>query len=307
MSQIQSVPMSTPNPEPIRPQKTPASDHLSVRVGGPPEVHFLFEQQEKRLGGALGASVLSHVAFIALAFLVLRLVPDSVAQAVLPDSLPRQIVWLAEPGAGGGGGGGGNQMKEPPRKAELPGEKEISVPAIKPLPPTEVPKEEIPQPDTNIPAKTLGADQLVMPGVLESESTSVSQGVGTGGGGGTGSGTGIGSGEGSGLGTGFGGGTGGGAYRPGNGVLLPKVLREVKPQYTADAMRAKVQGTVLLECVVNPDGTVGSVDVVKSLDRTFGLDQEAIKAAKQWRFAPGTRFGEPVAVLVTIELTFTLR
>jgi len=298
--------MSTSNPEPVRPEPKPASDHLSVRVGGPPEVHFLFEQQEKRMGGAIGASMLTHVAFIGLFFLILRLVPDNVAQAILPDSLPRQIVWLAEPGAGGGGGGGGNQMKEPPRKAELVGKKEISIPAIKPLP-SETPKEETPQPEVNIPAKTLGADTLVLPGILESESTSVSQGIGTGGGGGTGSGTGIGDGQGSGLGSGFGGGTGGGAYRPGNGVLLPKVLREVKPQYTADAMRAKVQGTVLLECVVNADGTVGSVDVVKSLDRTFGLDGEAVKAARQWRFSPGTRFGEPVAVLVTIELTFTLR
>ena len=54
----------------------------------------------------------------------------------------------------------------------------------------------------------------------------------------------------------------------------------MKPQYTADAMRAKVQGTVLLECVVLPDGSVGRVDVVKSLDSTFGLDQEAVKAAR---------------------------
>jgi protein TonB len=87
----------------------------------------------------------------------------------------------------------------------------------------------------------------------------------------------------------------------------PRLIREVKPQYTADAMRAKIQGTVLLECVILPDGTVGRVEVVRSLDPTFGLDQEAIKAARQWRFVPGTRFGEPVAVLVTIELTFTLR
>jgi protein TonB len=72
-------------------------------------------------------------------------------------------------------------------------------------------------------------------------------------------------------------------------------------------MRAKVQGTVLLDCVVMPDGSVGRVSVVRSLDSTFGLDQEAIKAAKQWRFRPGTRLGEPVAVLVTIELAFTLR
>jgi TonB family protein len=72
-------------------------------------------------------------------------------------------------------------------------------------------------------------------------------------------------------------------------------------------MRAKVQGTVLLECVVNSDGTVGSVDIVKSLDRTFGLDQEAHQGGQAVALRAGTRFGEPVAVLVTIELTFTLR
>ncbi len=127
------------------------------------------------------------------------------------------------------------------------------------------------------------------------------------GGGGTGRGTGVGAGEGSGLGQGSGGGTGGGTYRPGNGVTIPQLVREVKPAYTADAMRAKVQGTVWLECVVMPDGTVGRVEVIRSLDSTFGLDQEAIKAAKQWRFRPGMRFGEPVPVLITIELAFTLR
>jgi protein TonB len=72
-------------------------------------------------------------------------------------------------------------------------------------------------------------------------------------------------------------------------------------------MRAKVQGTVLLECIVRPDGSVGDVQVLRSLDPTFGLDQEAIKAAKAWRFTPGTRLGEPVSVYVTIELQFTLR
>jgi len=56
-----------------------------------------------------------------------------------------------------------------------------------------------------------------------------------------------------------------------------------------------------------PDGSVSEVQITKSLDSTFGLDQEAIKAAKQWRFKPGMRQGEPVPVRVTIELTFTLR
>jgi TonB family protein len=302
--------MPAPQPQRSRPESAPTLGHLSVSlVDRPQETHFLFEEQKKnRLGGALGMSIASHAGFVLLILLAIRLMPDRVVEAILPDRLPREIVWLAEPGAGGGGGGGGNQMKEPPRKAELPGKQEISVPAVKPAAPTPEPvKEEPPPEDLNIPAKTLGADKLVMPGLLESQSASVSQGIGTGGGAGTGTGTGIGAGEGSGLGPGSGGGTGGGVYRPGNGVTLPRVLREVKPKYTADAMRAKVQGTVWLECVVNPDGTVGKVEVVRSLDRTFGLDNEAIEAAKQWRFSPGLRLGEPVAVLVTIELTFTLR
>jgi protein TonB len=231
-----------------------------------------------------------------------------VYQAVLPDRLSDQIVWLSQPGPGGGGGGGGNKMPEPPKKAELPGKEKITVPVAKPPAPTpEPPKAEPPKEEPNIPAKTMAAATQVSPGTLESNQVSASQGAGANGGGGTGNGTGIGPGQGPGLGPGTGGGTGGGFYRPGNGVELPRVIREVKPQYTAEAMRAKVQGTVLLECVVLADGSVGNVEVAKSLDGTFGLDQEAIKAAKQWRFQPGRRFGEPVAVLVTIELTFTLR
>jgi TonB family protein len=64
---------------------------------------------------------------------------------------------------------------------------------------------------------------------------------------------------------------------------------------------------VLLQYVVKSDGTVGDVQVVRSLDPTFGLDQQAVSAARRWRFVPGTRLGQPVPVLVTIELTLTLR
>lgn len=95
--------------------------------------------------------------------------------------------------------------------------------------------------------------------------------------------------------------------RAGNGVTLPKPTHSEKPQYTAEAMRRRIQGSVLLEMVVLPDGTVGSVKVVRSLDPTYGLDDEAIRAARQWRFEPGLKDGKPVAVLVTLELTFWLR
>ena len=135
----------------------------------------------------------------------------------------------------------------------------------------------------------------------------ISQGSGTGNGAGTGTGTGIGPGKGNGLGDGEGGGTGGGVYHVGNGVESPVLVYQVRPNYTADAMRAKVQGIVVVDCVVLPDGTVSTVTVAKSLDSVFGLDQEAVKAARQWKFKPGLRFGQPVAVQIKIELSFTLR
>ena len=69
----------------------------------------------------------------------------------------------------------------------------------------------------------------------------------------------------------------------------------------------KIQGVVLLAGVVQPDGRVTDIRVIRSLDRVFGLDMKAIEAARKWEFFPGTRFGEPVPVLVNFELTFNLR
>ena len=291
-----------------------SAGHLSVHVEGahPADVLFLFEEQRKRLAPALIVSLAYHVVAVLLIVFAIRYGGDPVASPVLPDQPNANIIWLVDPGPGGGGGGGGNQMKEPPRQAKLPGKDAITVPAIKP-PQVEAPKETkappLPIAQLNIPAQTLAAATESLPGAIEMPPgpPTVSQGSGTAGGAGTGTGPGTGPGTGSGLGPGYGGGTGGGAYRPGSGVTLPIKLREVKPAYTSDAMRAKVQGTVLLQCVVRVDGTVGDVEVVKSLDPVFGLDQEAIKAARQWLFKPGTRFGEAVPVLVPIELTFTLR
>jgi TonB family protein len=276
-------------------------------------VPFLFEQQEKRIGPALIASLASHAVFATVIILGMRYAPAREPVEWFPERTSDRIVWLADPGPGGGGGGGGNEMPEPPRVAELPGRDELTVPVEKP-PELEAPKE--PEPEEpqiiaqlNIPAQTLAAATEALPGTIEAPPgpPTPSQGAGRDGGAGTGRGRGVGPGEGRGLGPGIGGGTGGGVYRPGSGVTLPRLLHEVKPQYTSDAMRAKVQGTVLLECIVRPDGTVSDVQVLRSLDPVFGLDQEAVKAAGQWRFAPGTRFGEPVPVLITIELQFTLR
>ena len=94
-------------------------------------------------------------------------------------------------------------------------------------------------------------------------------------------------------------------YEPGNGVTLPTIVKEVKPQYTARARDMKIQGRVLLGAVVLENGRIDdAIEVLKSLDKD--LDEQAVTALKQWEFKPGTRQGKPVAVRISVELTFTL-
>lgn len=271
----------------------------------PVELRFGFESRQSNVG--VGASVAAHLGFVLICVLTLRLAPQP-GPAIFETPDITSLVFLPIPGPGGGGGGGGNKAPEPPRKAEVKGVEKVSIPVekkveLKPDPPKDTPPEEL-----VLPVKPMAAAEQPLPGViLPTAPVTESQGSGSAGGAGTGTGTGAGPGQGSGIGPGFGGGIGGGAYRPGSGITLPRVLLEVKPAYTADAMRAKVQGSVWLECIVMLDGSVGDVKVTRSLDPIFGLDQEAIKAARRWKFAPGTRMGEPVPVIITIELTFTLR
>ena len=90
-------------------------------------------------------------------------------------------------------------------------------------------------------------------------------------------------------------------------LTLPVPVYEERPQYTPQAMQAKVEGAVFLEAVVLTDGTVGDVSIVQSLDGTYGLDQQAVDAMKRWTFQPGTRDGEPVRVAVQVEMRFMLK
>ena len=92
-----------------------------------------------------------------------------------------------------------------------------------------------------------------------------------------------------------------------DGVTLPVPVRSVKPGYTAAAMDAHIEGTVGLDLVVLADGKVGEVMVTQSLDKEYGLDTQAVEAARQWLFKPGLKDGKPVAVRVAVEMTFTLK
>ena len=283
--------------------------------GASPNARFLAgsvphgTDERLRFGNSFLLSAGTHIGGFFLAAIIIANLPAVAPSNAPVDDKPSDIVWLSVPGEGAGGGGSGNKTPAPARKAELPGKKPVTVPAAKPPTLSQEPPKDLPKPELklNIPAVSAAAGVVEMPGALTGLPSIPSQGSGEGGNAGTGRGTGIGSGTGSGLGPGVGGNTGGGYFRPGGAVSMPTVLKEVKPSYTADAMRQKIQGIVMVEAVVREDGTVGQVQVVRSLDQNFGLDQEAIKAVRLWRFLPGKKQGQPVSVLVEIELTFTLR
>jgi TonB family protein len=96
-------------------------------------------------------------------------------------------------------------------------------------------------------------------------------------------------------------------YKPGDGVKHPVLVREVKPKYTAEAIRARIQGVVRMAAVVLKTGDIGDVRITQSLDNEYGLDDEAVKAVKQWVFEPGTKDGKAVAVEIEIEMSFALK
>jgi len=217
---------------------------------------------------------------------------QQIVQQVAEEKLKFDVIFLAN-NPGPGGGGGGSPKPAPPKKVELP--KPSPQKMIAPIP---VP--------TTPPPPSLNAPVMTAPNILLSAS-GVSIGAMDVPAGGGGKGTGMGTGEGSGLGPGTGGGFGGGAYRPGNGVENPIRIREVKPQYTPEAMRAKIQGTVELEAIISPEGRVTEVRVIRSLDKVFGLDQKAREAVLATPFVPCKKSGTPVACLVVFELQFTLR
>ncbi len=163
---------------------------------------------------------------------------------------------------------------EPVKKVELKGKEKITVPVEKP-PAIEKPKDKPPEDpiqNLTIPAQTLASADLAQAGAMEGIPTSDSLGLGRGGGAGTGRAP--------------------ASVRAADRVLAmdgaaapaaaPIVrataskrracCREVKPQYTAQAMRAKIQGEVLLECIVQPDGSVGkSASSGRSIRRSASI------------------------------------
>jgi TonB family protein len=99
-----------------------------------------------------------------------------------------------------------------------------------------------------------------------------------------------------------------GAYDPKTpGLTLPAVLRAAKTRYTTEAMRQKIEGQVLVAAIVDEEGRVSDATISKSLDKTYGLDEDALATARLWRFRPGILKGKPVPVAVLLEFDYRLR
>ena len=94
------------------------------------------------------------------------------------------------------------------------------------------------------------------------------------------------------------------AWKVGVGVSAPRAVYSPDPEYTGAARRQKLQGIVVLWLVIGEDGTVHDVRIARRLG--LGLDEEAVRAVKTWRFLPAIRNGTPVPVQVNIEVNFRL-
>ena len=235
-------------------------------------------------------------------------------------------------GSGGGSkpkpekaGGGGREESKPASFGKLP-QASLDVPQI--LPPD--PKPVLPKNPALPVAATVVADPMLVPpdarvlpyGDYKSKSTDPSSGPGSGNGIGDGKGTGVGPGEGGGIGPGRGGNIGGGDFNAGGGgpggggggydrvftgrevTSKARLLSKPEPQYTEDARKNQITGTVVLKVVFQSNGSVSNIRTVSGLP--YGLTERAIAAARQIKFVPATKDGHPVSMWMQLEYNFNL-
>ena len=225
-----------------------------------------------------------------------------------------------------GGGGGGREDPKPASFGKVP-QASLDVPQVvapDPKPP------QIKNPSLPV-AATIVADPMLVPpdarvlpyGDFKSKSTDPSSGPGTGNGIGTGKGGGIGPGEGGGLGPGRGGNMGGGDFNAGGGgpggggggdyskiftgkdvTSKARLISKPEPQYTEDARKNQIVGTVVLKVVFASSGQVTNIRTVSGLP--YGLTERAIAAARQIKFVPATKDGHQVSMWMQLEYNFNL-
>jgi len=288
----------------FHPIKLDPSEYTSKPV----QVRDIWSKDENKRFSGVG-SLLIHAAIIALLILVgtnkaVQEKAKDVVSLIAPDLAPYQPKAAPKKNTMGGGGGGGDKSMLQASKGKLP-----KIAPRQFVPPTAVIVNQNPKlvmeptivVQPNAPLPQVALNQLGNPlGVLGPPSN----GIGSGGGIGSGKGGGVGSGNGVGFGPGSGAGTGGGLYRIGGGVSEPVPIYKPEPEYSEEARKAKFQGEVLLQIVIDENGHTRDVKVLRPLG--LGLDEKAVEAVLKWRFRPSMKDGHAVPVQANVAVNFRL-
>lgn len=254
-------------------------------------------------------SVVLHVLVVALLIyagrrIITTVAPQSKVAQIFLDS-PFEKMIPPDSSKAGGGGGGGLRDPLPASKGKLPKLSTEQLVPPTPKPPLDEPK--LPAEPSVMVLAQLPKLNLPNYGDPLGKVGPLSAGPGSDGGIGSGEGHGVGSGKGPGVGPGEGGNTGGGVFMPGRGgVSMPQCLENcsLKPPYSEEGYKLKIQGTVLLQMVVRAGGSTDSFKVLRGLG--YGLDEAAIDTVRKWRFRPGYKDGKAVDVYAQVEVNFRL-
>lgn len=244
-------------------------------------------------------------------------VPGNADVSFIGTPLPTLIARLPKSDREAYGGGGGGREALSPASEGAPPRFALEHPIMAPTTRPTIEPPALPQIERLLgdPSHNLRRDDSIPTGLLNGVPGPSSDGPGSDGGIGSGRDGGVGVGRGPGSGPGNHGGEGGDDYngpggRPGGDVVTtvdtkPIALNLPRPNYTEEARKNKIQGTVRARVLVSSYGTVRQVTIVRGLPD--GLNEEAIRVAFQIRFRPATKSGRAVAFWTTLEVDFNIR
>jgi len=281
--------------------------HHIETTATPVEVEELWSKRKMQIPGLV--SLVAHIAVVGT-LIYLSTITINKPKVITDNSILMEPIELSLPKMevkSGGGGGGGTKAPIPASKGVLP---KADVKQLVPPTPVVMKAESYLMAEPSIVAPQL-ANLLPVTDLLHMGDPNgvvgpPSAGTGSGGGIGAGTGHGVGTGDGPGAGPGSGGGVGGGVYRVGGtgGASAPTCPVQPEPNYSDDARKAHIQGTVVLDSIIQKDGTIDVNRVERSLG--YGLDDEAKKVLKRWKCNPGKVNGQAVAVQLQIVINFHL-
>ena len=276
--------------------------HRHPPGGADHDLRLLVPEPVTHVGAVLGSAGITHAVLLLALFVLLVWRPPLPVSVTDVSRLAErtEVVFLPDPAAPGGGGGGGDRSTLPPRTSVVPAVRPVPalVPEAAPEPTEPDPiVMDVPEVPNRAPMAMVGDG--VVPGVTFGAGRSPGAGRGDQGG--------IGGGGPRGVGRGAVPGIGDGRGCTGR-ATDPVPLNQPRPTYTSAAMQRGFRGEAVVSCIVTATGETAGCTIVRPLDgNAFGLDDQALKAAGEFRFRPGMCRDQPVPVRVNIILEFNLQ